>query len=60
MLEKVSGRASYAVLSFGGLLGIGDHHYPLPWQALTYDTSVGVSGQPNSRPVGRGIALRAH
>ena len=41
MLEKVSGRVSYAVLSFGGLLGIGDDHYPLPWQALTYDTSVG-------------------
>jgi PRC-barrel domain len=41
MLEKVSGRASYAVLSFGGLLGIGDDHYPLPWQALAYDTSVG-------------------
>jgi hypothetical protein len=41
MLEKASGKVSYAVLSFGGLLGIGDDHYPLAWQALTYDTSVG-------------------
>jgi sporulation protein YlmC with PRC-barrel domain len=30
MIEKVSGRVSYAVLSFGGFLGIGDDHYPLP------------------------------
>ena len=41
MLEKASGKVSYAVLSFGGFLGIGDDHYPLPWQTLTYDTSVG-------------------
>ena len=32
---------SYAVLSFGGFLGIGDDHYPLPWQSLKYDTSLG-------------------
>lgn len=37
----VSGKVSYAVLSFGGLLGIGDDHYPLPWQALKYDTNLG-------------------
>jgi hypothetical protein len=41
MIDKVSGRVSYAVLSFGGFLGIGDDHYPLPWQSLKYDTSVG-------------------
>lgn len=41
MIEKTSGRVSYAVLSFGGFLGIGDHHYPLPWHALKYDTRVG-------------------
>lgn len=29
MIDKVSGKVSYAVLSFGGLLGIGDDHYPL-------------------------------
>ena len=41
MIDKVSGKVSYAVLSFGGLLGIGDDHYPLPWQSLKYDTRVG-------------------
>lgn len=41
MIDKVSGRVSYAVLSFGGFLGIGDDHYPLPWQSLKYDTALG-------------------
>jgi hypothetical protein len=41
MIDKISGRVSYAVLSFGGFLGIGDDHYPLPWQSLKYDTSLG-------------------
>ena len=34
MIDKLSGKVSYAVLSFGGFLGIGDDHYPLPWQSL--------------------------
>jgi hypothetical protein len=41
MIDKVSGKVSYAVLSFGGFLGIGDDHYPLPWQSLKYDTRLG-------------------
>jgi hypothetical protein len=40
MIEKVSGKVSYAVLSFGGFLGIGDDHYPLPWHSLSYDTGL--------------------
>ena len=34
MIDKRSGKVSYAVLSFGGFLGIGDDHYPLPWESL--------------------------
>ena len=34
MIDKLSGQVNYAVLSFGGFLGIGDDHYPLPWQPL--------------------------
>ena len=30
MIDKLSGKVSYAVLSFGGFLGIGDDYYPLP------------------------------
>ena len=39
MIDKVSGRAIYAVMSFGGFLGIGDKHHPLPWSTLKYDTA---------------------
>ena len=41
MVDKVSGKVSYAVLSFGGFLGMGDDFYPLPWQSLKYDTDLG-------------------
>ena len=41
MVDKRSGQVAYAILSFGGFLGIGDSYYPLPWKALTYDTSQG-------------------
>ena len=41
MLEKRSGQAAYAVMSFGGFLGIGEKYHPLPWNALTYDPTVG-------------------
>lgn len=41
MIDKTSGRVSYAVLSFGGILGLGNDHYPLPWQSLKYDTQLG-------------------
>lgn len=51
MIDKQSGRIAYAVLSFGGFLGIGDKHHPLPWQALKYDTSLGgyVTNMDRSR-----------
>ena len=32
---------AYAVMSFGGFVGLGHSHYPIPWAALTYDTSLG-------------------
>ncbi|KAA0970892.1 PRC-barrel domain containing protein [Aureimonas fodinaquatilis] len=41
ILEKRGGRVAYAVMSFGGFLGIGHDHYPLPWQKLTYDERLG-------------------
>ena len=45
MIDKRSGKVSYAVLSFGGFLGIGDDHYPLPWNSLRYDTNLGDCSQ---------------
>jgi hypothetical protein len=41
MIDKVSGKVAYAVMSFGGFLGMGDRYHPLPWNVLTYDTSQG-------------------
>ena len=41
MVGKRDGRVRYAVLSFGGLFGLGERHYPLPWDVLTYDTEKG-------------------
>jgi hypothetical protein len=41
MIEKRSGQVAYAVLSFGGFLGIGSDYYPIPWASLSYDTSLG-------------------
>jgi hypothetical protein len=37
MIDKMSGRVAYAVISFGGFLGLGHSHYPVPWGALSYD-----------------------
>jgi sporulation protein YlmC with PRC-barrel domain len=41
MVEKRSGRAAYAIMSFGGILGMGKDYHPLPWSMLTYDPKLG-------------------
>ena len=41
MIDKISGKVAYAVMSFGGFMGIGEDYYPVPWSQLTYDTSLG-------------------
>lgn len=37
MIDKSTGRAIYAVLVFGGFLGMGENYHPLPWTSLKYD-----------------------
>ena len=69
MIDKMSGKVSYAVLSFGGFLGIGHDHYPLPWSSLKYDTNLGgyitgitedhLKGAPNTPRTRHGIRLIA-
>jgi hypothetical protein len=39
MIDLDSGRVVYAVLSFGGFLGMGDKLFAIPWKALTVDMS---------------------
>jgi hypothetical protein len=41
MIEKLSGRVAYAVMSFGGFLGMGSEEHTIPWSKLTYDTNLG-------------------
>jgi hypothetical protein len=41
MIDKYSGQVAYAVMSFGGFLGIGESYHPLPWKKLTYDPRLG-------------------
>lgn len=41
MVGKRNGRVEYAVLSFGGLFGLGQKQYPLPWDVLDYDPDKG-------------------
>jgi hypothetical protein len=37
MIDKLSGNVAYAVLSFGGFLGMGRKRLPIPWSRLNYD-----------------------
>jgi hypothetical protein len=41
MIEKLSGHVAYAIMSFGGFLGMGSEEHSIPWNKLTYDTSLG-------------------
>ncbi|HEY4135008.1 MAG TPA: PRC-barrel domain-containing protein [Alphaproteobacteria bacterium] len=41
IIDKVSGRSIYAIMSFGGFLGMGHKHYPLPWSVLDYSKEKG-------------------
>ena len=40
MIDKRSGKVAYAIMSFGGFLGMGEEYYPVPWQKLTYNTTL--------------------
>ena len=40
MIDKKTGHVTYAVMSFGGFIGLGHSHYPLPWGAIKYNTKL--------------------
>ena len=50
MIDRVSGQVKYAVMEFGGFLGIGTDRYPIPWRLLTYDTGLEGYVVPLSTP----------
>lgn len=41
MVDKRAGKVEYAVMTYGGFLGMGTRYYPLPWDILSYDTRLG-------------------
>lgn len=41
MIDKQSGQVAYAVMSFGGFLGLGEDTHTIPWGSLKYDTDLG-------------------
>ena len=41
MIDKTSGQVRYAVLEFGGFLGMGTDRYPIPWKVLRYSQDKG-------------------
>src|SRR5215208_8494356 len=41
MIDKRSGKVAYAVMGFGGFLGMGEDYYPVPWSLLTYNEGLG-------------------
>jgi len=41
MIDKASGKVTYAIMAFGGFLGIGERYHPLPWSLLKYDVAKG-------------------
>lgn len=41
MVDKRVGKVEYAVMTYGGFLGMGTRYYPLPWDLLSYDTRLG-------------------
>ena len=56
-LVATSGKVAYAVVSFGGFLGMGEDCYPMPWSTLKYDTNiggyrVGLTKDPERFPTG--------
>jgi hypothetical protein len=42
MIDKLTGQVAYAVMTFGGFLGFGERHFPIPWSALRYDPRWGA------------------
>lgn len=41
VIDKPSGKIAYAVMGFGGFMGMGENEHPIPWGALTFDRDKG-------------------
>lgn len=41
VIGKIDGKVKYAIMSFGGFLGIGEEYHPVPWEKLDYEEKQG-------------------
>lgn len=60
MIDKDSGKVAYAVMGFGGFLGLGEDHYSIPWGKLTYDTDKGGFVTDITEEQVKGAPVRPH
>ncbi len=49
LIEKVSGKAVYGLMSFDGFMGAGQRYFPVPWALLDYDEAKGGYATPLTR-----------
>ncbi len=49
VLDKESNQIMFAALGFGGVLGMGEKYYPVPWSMLSYDEKKGGYVVPLSK-----------
>ena len=60
MIDLANGRIAYAVLSFGGFLGMGDKLFAIPWSALKVDTvekQLALRENSEKRPIGGDLSV---
>jgi sporulation protein YlmC with PRC-barrel domain len=43
VIDTTDNRVAYAILSFGGFLGVGDTHFAIPWEALSFDVTENIA-----------------
>lgn len=60
MLEKTSNGIMFAVIGFGGFLGIGEKYHAIPWSVLDYDVDRGGYVVPFTPRATRGRAGLLH
>ena len=41
VIDTTTGKVRYGIMSFGGLLGIGKSHFPIPWMSMTWNPTLG-------------------
>ena len=49
ILDKLSNNIVFAIVGFGGFLGVGEMYHPIPWMSLKYDEREGGYVVPFSR-----------